>query len=225
MKLRTLVRLSALLSGAFVACSATPTATSASTDGGSVWIGPDASPSDGAPAREDAAPPPPVDAGADEDAGAGADSARAPLALASSAFTDGGALATTYTCDGAGRSPPLAWRGGPAAAGYALLMTTVARDGLKWNWVLYGIPATTTSLAEASTGVGMAGLTSDGPALAYSPPCSQGPGAKEYTFTLYALSGAPTLPAVPNQVTGAVLEAAIAPFTLEKASIRVTVTR
>lgn len=225
MKVRTLVRLSVLLSAAFVACSATPTSTSSPADGGSVSGDPDASPADGAPAREDVGPPPPVDASADADAGPGADSARAPLVLESSAFTDGGALATTFTCDGAGRSPPLAWRGGSTAAGYALLMTTVARDGLKWNWVLHGIPATTTSLAEASTGVGTAGLTSDGPALAYSPPCSQGPGAKEYTFTLYALSGAPALPPVPNQVTGAVLEAAIAPITLEKASVRVTVTR
>jgi phosphatidylethanolamine-binding protein (PEBP) family uncharacterized protein len=119
-----------------------------------------------------------------------------------------------------GHSPALAWTGAPqGTVEYALLMTTEARDGRKWNWVLHSIPSSVSSLAVGSTGVGVAGLTSDGPNLAYAAPCSQGPGAKSYTFTLYALSGTPTLPSDPKSVTGAVLEQAIASLTLQKSSL------
>ena len=79
--------------------------------------------------------------------------------------------------------------------------------------------------AVASTGVGVAGLASDGPNLAYSAPCSQGPGAKSYTFTVYALSAKPSLPTQANQVTGAVLAAAIADRTLGSSALTVTYTR
>ena len=104
-------------------------------------------------------------------------------------------------------------------------MTTLARDGLKWNWVLFNVPANVTALAMGSMGVGAAGLTSDGPALAYSPPCSRGPGPMTYTFTVYALSGRSSLPAVPNQVTGAVVTEAIRPLTLASSELTVTYTR
>ncbi len=148
------------------------------------------------------------------------------LTLSSPAFTEGGNLPVEYTCDGAGASPPLSWSGVPAAATeLALMVTTLARDGEKWNWILYGIPASTASLAKNSTGVGTAGLTSDGPNLAYSPPCSQGPGAKTYTFSLYALSAAPVLPPSARQVTGPVLTAAIADRTLAVSRLNVSYTR
>ena len=139
---------------------------------------------------------------------------------------DGGTLPADFTCDGAGTSPPLAWSGVPAGTvELALLMTTLAKDGLKWNWVLYGLPPTPAALAVGSNGGGTCGLTSDGPNLAYSPPCSQGPGAKTYTFTLYALSARPTLPAQPSQVTGAVLTDAISTITLAKSELSVSYTR
>ena len=46
-----------------------------------------------------------------------------------------------------------------------------------------------------------------------------------YTFTLYALSGSPALPARPNQVTGAVLTDAIRALTLASSAVTVTYTR
>lgn len=161
-----------------------------------------------------------TDASADTRADASA------FALTSPAFTHQGTLPAEFTCDGVGHSPPLAWSGAPAGtAEYALLMTVLARDGLKWNWVLHTIPASAAGLATGATNVGIAGLTSDGPALAYSPPCSRGPGPMAYTFTLYALSGHPTLPARPNQVTGAVLTEAIASLTLASTAMTVTYSR
>jgi phosphatidylethanolamine-binding protein (PEBP) family uncharacterized protein len=148
------------------------------------------------------------------------------LSLTSPAFTDGGTLPVVYTCDGAGHSPPLAWTGAPeGTVQFAVLMTTLANDGLKWNWLLYGIPAGVTSLAESATGVGTVGLSSDGPELRYYPPCSQGPGAKTYTFTIYALSAAPLLSVPADQVTGQVLTSAISPATLASSHVSVTYTR
>ena len=65
------------------------------------------------------------------------------------------------------------------------MMTTLPGDGTtKWNWVLYSIPESTTGLARNSSGVGILGVGSHGSTMAYEPPCSQGPGAKVYTFTL-----------------------------------------
>lgn len=144
----------------------------------------------------------------------------------SPAFQDQGTLPMEHTCDGAGTSPPLAWSGIPAGtAELALLMTTVAPDGVKWNWVLYGIPKDVSSLAAASTGIGTAGVTSDGPQLAYAPPCSKGPGPKAYTFTLYALSEALAFSVPPAKVSGPVVEAAAASVTIAKRTIVVTYTR
>jgi phosphatidylethanolamine-binding protein (PEBP) family uncharacterized protein len=123
---------------------------------------------------------------------------------------DGGRIASIYTCDGASVSPPLAWSDAPVATTeYALTLTTIALDGTKYNWVLYGIPASVTALVQGATGVGIAGRSTDGPELRYYAPCSTGPGDKTYTFTLHALSGSPSFSVPAAQVDGPTLEAAI----------------
>lgn len=153
----------------------------------------------------------------------------APFTFTSSAFVDGGTLPVTYTCDGSSGltsvNPPLAWSGVPAGTvELALTFTTIALDGTRYNWVLFHVPASVTSLAAGTT-VGVSGVSSDGPDLRYYPPCSSGPGLKSYTFTLYALSAAPSF-SVPNaQVTGPLLEAALAPLTLQRRELVVTYTR
>jgi phosphatidylethanolamine-binding protein (PEBP) family uncharacterized protein len=149
------------------------------------------------------------------------------FALTSPVASDGGTLPAEYTCDGAGSTIALAWANPPSGTReFALMMTTLPGDGTtKWNWVLYGIPGSATGLAKNSSGVGTPGVGSDGPQAAYQPPCSQGPGAKLYTFTLYALSASPSLPAPASQVTGAVLTSAIANITLGSASLRLSYTR
>ena len=106
------------------------------------------------------------------------------------------------------------------------MMTTLPGDGTtKWSWVLYGIPATTTGLARNSSGVGIFGTGSHGSTMAYEPPCSQGPGAKLYTFTLYALSESPQLPDAADQVTGDALTEAISSITLGSASLNLSYAR
>ncbi len=105
-------------------------------------------------------------------------------------------------------------------------MTTLPGDGTtKWNWILYNIPATATQLTLNSTGVGTLGSADDGAGNAYAPPCSQGPGAKAYTFTLYALSSAPALNANASLNTGLVVTSALSGITLASASITVSYTR
>ena len=147
--------------------------------------------------------------------------------LTSPAASDGGSLPAEYTCDGAGSSIALSWWNAPSGTReFALMMTTLPGDGTtKWNWVLYAIPVSATGLAKNSSGVGTPGVGSDGPQAAYQPPCSQGPGAKLYTFTLYALSASPSLPASASQVTGVVLTSAIATRTLGSASLKLSYTR
>ena len=151
----------------------------------------------------------------------------ASFSLTSDVGVTGGTLPADYTCDGSGASPEMAWSNRPAGTqGFALLMTTATSDGtMKWNWVLYDIPGTTSSLATSTTGVGIAGVGSDSPTPGYDPPCSQGPGPMLYTFTVYALSGSPQLPADPTQVTGAVLTQAISGITLGSASLTLSYTR
>lgn len=165
------------------------------------------------------------------------------LTLHSSAFTDGGLLPAPYVCAArtglpSDTNPPLDWSGVPAATTqFALLMSTVANDAgatvTKYNWVLYDIPAAARTIAERNTivtsgntgvtQVGIVGLSSDGPQLAYSPPCSAaGSGRRTYTFTLYALSAAPvfTFNRVPGAGgDGANLAAALPNITLARSPI------
>jgi hypothetical protein len=82
-----------------------------------------------------------------------------------------------------------------------------------------------TSLAQATSGVGVAGVSTDGPELRYYPPCSTGPGDKTYTFTLYALSGVPTFAVPESQVDGDILSAAVAPLTIASRELNVTYAR
>lgn len=148
--------------------------------------------------------------------------------LSMPAKTSGGLLPKEYTCDGVGSSPALSWSGAPAGTKeYALLMSTIPVDGnTKWNWVLYKIPASTTGLAKNTSGIGTLGAGSDeGGAVKYQPPCSQGPGAKVYTFTLYALSSSPSLPSSAKLVTGAILTKAISSLVIASSSVDVSYSR
>ena len=151
------------------------------------------------------------------------------LTVTSSVGASGSEMGLTYACTqygGSAYNPDLSWSGCPSTTKeFALLMTTLDKEGiLKYNWVLYSIPNTTTSLAKNSTNVGTSGLGSDGPTLGYQAPCSSGLGKKDYTFTIYALSSSPTLTSG-TTVTGSVLSTAISSITAASGSITLSVTR
>ena len=147
--------------------------------------------------------------------------------LTSDAGTDGGMLPVEYTCDGTGSSPALSWSHAPEGAKeFVLMMTTLPGDGTtKWNWVVYGIPATATGLSKNNTTAGITGTGSHGTSMIYDGPCSQGPGAKLYTFTIYALSGSPSLTSSADLVTGPALTGAISSITLGSATLNLNYAR
>ncbi len=150
-----------------------------------------------------------------------------PAFTLSSPADENGNFSADYTCDGTGSTLPLAWSNAPAGTReFAVLMTTLPPDGVtKWNWVLYNIPASTTRLVKDAYHAGTLGNGSDGPGNQYNPPCSKGPGPKRYTWTVYALSAKPVIPAGTRRVTGDVITAAIKDITLASASITLTHTR
>jgi Raf kinase inhibitor-like YbhB/YbcL family protein len=89
---------------------------------------------------------------------AAAGEAASMLTLTSSAFAVGQPIPKKYTCEGDDRSPPLAWTGAPAGTkSYALIVDDPdAPDPnaprMTWvHWVLYNVPAATTTLGEGSS--------------------------------------------------------------------------
>ncbi len=145
--------------------------------------------------------------------------------LTSPVAAEGGTLPVDYTCDGFSASPALSWRNAPAGTQeFALVMSTIPSPGtVKYNWVLYKIASSVTDLAKDNYAIGTAGLGSDGPLLGYQAPCSQGPGAKTYTFTLYALSKPVSLSG--SGIGGSEVLSAISASTLSQASLNVSATR
>lgn len=157
-----------------------------------------------------------------------------PAATAGSSFTltssvapDSGTLPADYTCDGYGSTLPLSWSNPPAGTvEYALLLSTAPTPGtVKYDWVLYHIPSATTGLDQDTFLVGTLGVGDDGPGAIYDPPCSQGPGSKLYTFTLYALSAAPVFAVPPSQVSGALVASTISSLILGSASLNLSYSR
>ena len=146
--------------------------------------------------------------------------------VTSPALKDGGTLPVRFTCDGSSVNPPIRWSGAPKGTrSYAVVMHHVPgpRD-VHWYWVVYGIPANTTALAEASTSVGSLGTNSVNGRNEYTPPCSKGPGPKAYILTVYALSKAPTFGS-DTSVNREVLLSAIAKTTLATSTLTVTYSR
>jgi phosphatidylethanolamine-binding protein (PEBP) family uncharacterized protein len=152
--------------------------------------------------------------------------------LTSPTFTEGGKFPIEYTCDGASISPPLAWGGAPAGTkSFAITFDTLpgpprpgeTDSGKHAMFTLFNIPATATSIAAGNKSVGTYGQNFQGKTLGYAPPCSQGPGDKIYTFTIYALSS--TLDLQPSATAEAALEAAVVGKVLAQKSLSVTYAR
>lgn len=106
-------------------------------------------------------------------------------------------LPISATCDGAGVSPGISWSNSPKESKFfAIVMDSIPgppRPGesteVKHFYLIdYNIPAAINSMPEGNKSVGILGQNFLGKTLGYTPPCSQGPGSKIYTITLYALS-------------------------------------
>ena len=118
------------------------------------------------------------------------------LEVNSPAFADGAALPVSCTEDGAGLSPPLAWRGTPAGAKAILLIVEDADSPTPkpiLHALAFDLPGDDGELAEGALNPGHAGLTgrlgknSFGKTgwLPPDPPTGHGP--HHYVFQIYAL--------------------------------------
>ena len=150
----------------------------------------------------------------------------ATFALTSPEVKDGGALPMDYTGDGSGATLPLAWRGAPAGTkSYALVMDHLAPGNvMKSYWTMWDIPVSTVSLPKNAKGAGKVGASFKGQ-LGYEPPHSQGPGAKTYVLTVYALSSPVQITQPPREVNREVLLAAMKDKVLASSSLHVVYTR
>jgi Raf kinase inhibitor-like YbhB/YbcL family protein len=112
------------------------------------------------------------------------------LQLNGMGFEDKGQFPKEYTCDSSGISPALSWKGRPKGTeSYVLTMHHFDPTGNKHvYWVLYNIPANIQSLPSNASGIGSMGINTVNRRNAYAPPCSKGPGPKQYLITLYAVS-------------------------------------
>lgn len=111
--------------------------------------------------------------------------------LKSSAFSNNGTIPSIYTCNGQNMSPPLTWENAPAnTQSFALIFKSPDTPmGTLYLWVLYNIPNTVKSLAEAQdispdqllTGSNSFSETS------YRGPCPPDEYIHRYVFIIYAL--------------------------------------
>jgi phosphatidylethanolamine-binding protein (PEBP) family uncharacterized protein len=138
-----------------------------------------------------------------------------------------GVLAAKYTCDGSSVSPPINWTNAPLGTkSFAVTMHHIPPTGDKHvYYLLYNIPASTTTLAENNSTVGLFGINTVNDKMSYTPPCSQGPGAKSYMITVFSLSAEPVFTVAPSKVTMDILLAAISKTTLGSSALIVNYIR
>jgi hypothetical protein len=91
--------------------------------------------------------------------------------------------------------------------------------------VVYKLASTVNSLPENNTTIGSFGINTVNGKNSYSSPCSQGPGAKIYIITAYALSAEPVISATTTKVTMDIVLDAIKSTTLAKSELSVNYTR
>ncbi len=125
------------------------------------------------------------------------------LTLSSPAFLDGGLMGAQFTCDGAGVSPALEWKNAPEGTkSFALTMHHFPpnNEAKHVYMVVYDLSASTDHLEQGGT-LGSWGINTVNHNTAYTPPCSKGPGRKEYILTVYALSAAPVFSKPKSEIT------------------------
>ena len=107
------------------------------------------------------------------------------ISVTSPAFDEGGAIPTSYSCDGEDVSPPLAWQGAPdGTVAFALIVDDPDAGGFV-HWTVADIAASDGS-AEEGESPGIDGRNGFGRA-GYGGPCPPS-GTHRYVVTLYALS-------------------------------------
>src|SRR5499427_3001622 len=141
--------------GVFNACSSDDSTSTPATGGAGGAAGQDASAGTGGAAGTGgtAGAGGAVDASARDSSPADTSAPDAPgtMTLTSSAFANGGAFPPANTCAGVNTSPPLTWTAGPTGVmSYAVDLTDMTNGAV--HWVIWDLPANTTSLPAALPG-------------------------------------------------------------------------
>jgi Raf kinase inhibitor-like YbhB/YbcL family protein len=119
------------------------------------------------------------------------------LAITSTAFEDGGPMASKYTCEGANIAPPLTWTGVPEGARSLALIVDdpdapdpAAPTMTYVHWVVYNLPVDCEGLPEGATSgdlpPGTLEGTNDWQRIGYGGPCPP-IGRHRYFHKLFAL--------------------------------------
>jgi len=115
------------------------------------------------------------------------------MELTSAVFADGGTIPVDYTCDGQDISPELSWSGAPEGTqSFALILDDPDSPGGDFtHWIIFNIPADTSTLVEAISTAPLSVLVGQGEndfgSIGYSGPCPPSGSSHRYSFTLYAL--------------------------------------
>lgn len=129
--------------------------------------------------------------------------------VSSSAFEPGGRIPKRYAGDGDNKSPPLEWTGAPLGTKQFVLICNdpdAPLPGGFTHWVVYGIPPTTTKLAEGQDAKAFtAGVNDTGKPGYFGPYPPNGHGAHHYFFWVYSLDAAPSMK--PGMTRAQVLDA------------------
>ncbi len=162
-----------------------------------------------------------------EEAGPSAGIDAEAFVLTSPEVPEGGTLPVDCTCDGSASTLELRWDNPPTSTqSFSVIMHHVASPAdVHWYWVLYDIPASVQELKKNCSGIGRLGTNSVNGRTEYAPPCSQGPGPKVYTYTVYACSGRPAFAVPDSSVTRAVLLEAMRGIVLDSAVLNVVYSR
>lgn len=117
------------------------------------------------------------------------------LKIGSSAFQPMGRIPKRNGGDGDNKSPPLEWSGAPAGTTQFAIVCHDPDAPLPHgftHWVVYGIPATTTKLAEGQDKAFVSGVNDTGKPGYLGPYPPGGHGVHHYYFWLYALNSTST---------------------------------
>ena len=117
------------------------------------------------------------------------------IEVVSTAFREGEALPTQYTCDGANNSPPLRWGGIPKNSQSLALVCEDpdAPSGVFIHWVIFNLPPIVADLPEAMPTTeelvesGAIQGRNDFDNIGYDGPCPPPGKPHRYFFRLYAL--------------------------------------
>jgi Raf kinase inhibitor-like YbhB/YbcL family protein len=116
------------------------------------------------------------------------------LTVTSTSFRSGGDIAKKFSCDGEDVSPQISWSGAPEGSKAFVLIAEDpdAPAGTWTHWVLYDVPAATTSFDEGLSKAeqlpdGLKQGRNDFRKIGYNGPCPPAGKPHRYFFRLYAL--------------------------------------